>query len=166
MNTIKKTRTTHMIDKSIEVDVPVSVAYDQWTQFETFPQFMSGVKEVKEMGRNIFYWWTSIAGVKRQFRTETVRQIPNNLIAWKSIGGEHHTGEVLFESLTDNRAKVSVKIEWVAVDFTEQAGAVFQFDGMQVVQDLKRFKKLVEAPNAVEKDWRRRIAPNAMPGTS
>jgi len=98
------------IQQSVDVDVPVSVAYNQWTQFESFPQFMSGVESITQIDDTRNRWVTNIAGVKREFDTEITEQHPDERIAWRSIGGDaEHAGVVTFRRLGDTSTRVMIQ---------------------------------------------------------
>jgi uncharacterized membrane protein len=114
------------IQQSVDVDVPVSVAYNQWTQFESFPQFMSGVESITQLDDTRNHWVTNIAGVEREFDTEITEQHPDERIAWRSAGGD-----------------------------AEHAGVVtFHVDEWQVKRDAKRFKEFIESRGYETGSWR------------
>src|SRR3954469_6217216 len=97
------------IEKSIDVNVPVREAYNQWTQFESFPQFMDGVESIRQLDDRRTHWVTSVAGVRREFDAEIVEQHPDELVAWQSTSGDtRHAGVVTFQPLNDNQTRITV----------------------------------------------------------
>jgi len=140
---------------STEVDVPVRVAYDQWTQFESFPEFLGGVDRVTQLGSTMTHWVVSIGGVKREFDAEIVDQVPDRHVAWRSVDEEVlHRGSVSFTALGADRTRIDLEIEWEPEGFVEQAGAALQLDDLQVKSDLKRFKEFIERRGAETGAWR------------
>jgi uncharacterized membrane protein len=144
-NTDQTTTAANTVDRSIEVDVPVAVVYNQWSDFESFPHFMNGVEEVVQTDETHTRWRISIAGVKREFEAVTTDLVPNERIAWNSIDGESHSGKVLFHSIDANRTRIEVEMGWNPQGVTEKLGAALQLDDIQVNQDLKNFKELIES---------------------
>ncbi len=143
------------VQKSIDVDVPVSTAYNQWTQFETFPQFMSGVESVTQIDDTHLHWVTDIAGVEREFDAEITEQHPDERVAWHSIGGDTtHAGVVTFHRLDDTTSRVMVQIDWQPSGLVEKVGSAINVDDRQVERDLQRFKELVEAAGHETGAWR------------
>jgi uncharacterized membrane protein len=105
-----------------EVDVPVRVAYDQWTQFESFPHFMSGVESVRQVDDTTTHWVVSIAGVKREFDADISDQVPDDHVAWRSTSAEvHHRGRVDFRPVSSDRTRIDLTIEWQPEGFVEKA---------------------------------------------
>ncbi len=133
------------VEESIDVDVPVGIAYAQWTQFESFPQFMGGVETITQVDDTHNHWVTSVGGVKREFDTQITEQHPDERVAWKSTDGTTHAGVVTFHKLDSTKSRVMVQLDWAPEGFVEKVGAVVGVDDRQVTSDLKRFKKLVES---------------------
>ena len=142
------------VEQSIDVDVPVSTAYNQWTQFESFPHFMGGVESVTQVTDTLTHWKTKIAGVEREFDAEISEQHPDERVAWHSIDGKTHAGVVTFHRLSDTSTRVMVQIDWETESLLEKAGAVVGADDHQVKADLKRFKEYIEARGAESGAWR------------
>jgi uncharacterized membrane protein len=142
------------VEETVDVDVPVSTAYNQWTQFESFPEFMSGVESVTQLTDTTSHWVTKIAGVKREFDTEIVEQEPDERIAWRSVDGKSHAGVVTFTPLDANHTRVTVRFEWAPETFAEKAGAALNIDDLQVKADLQKFKKFIESRGAETGAWR------------
>jgi uncharacterized membrane protein len=142
------------IEKSIDVDVPITTAYNQWTQFETFPQFMSGVDSITQIDDEHLHWKVSVGGVDREFDAEITEQHPDERIAWKSTGGPEHAGVVSFYRVADDQTRVTLQLDWEPEGFVEKAGALLQVDDIQVGNDLKKFKELIESQGAETGAWR------------
>src|SRR4051812_38717089 len=142
------------VTESVDVGVPVSTAYNQWTQFETFPQFMGGVDEIRQLDDTHQHWRTSIGGVSREFDTEITEQHPDERVAWKSTDGTTHAGVVTFHRLSDTTTRVTVQLDWTAEGVVEKAGALVGVDDRQVDSDLKRFKDYIEGQGQADGAWR------------
>ncbi|WP_199423487.1 SRPBCC family protein [Actinotalea solisilvae] len=142
------------IEQSIDVDVPVTTVYNQWTQFESFPQFMGGVESITQLDDTRTHWRTKIGGVEREFDAEITEQHPDERVAWKSVDGKTHAGVVTFHRLSDTTTRIMVQIDWAAESLTEKVGAVVGVDDAQVKGDLKRFKEFIEARGTETGAWR------------
>ena len=143
------------ITADTEVDVPVRVAYDQWTQFESFPHFMSGVESVRQLDDTTTHWVVSIAGVKREFDADVSDQVPDDHVAWRSTTAEvQHRGRVDFRPGANGGTRIDLTIEWEPEGFVEKAGAALQLDDLQVKRDLHRFKEYIEKRDVPEGAWR------------
>jgi uncharacterized membrane protein len=128
------------VQESVDVDVPIRVAYDQWTQFESFPQFMGGVESITQIDDTHVHWVTNIDGVKREFDTEITEQHPEERVAWASTGGDtKQAGVVTFHRLDDAKTRVMIQIDWDPEGLLEKAGAALGFDDRQVKADAKKF---------------------------
>jgi uncharacterized membrane protein len=110
-------------EQSINVNVPVRTAYDQWTQFEMFPYFMDGVKAVKQLSDTRLRWQTEIAGHEQEWDAEITEQTPDQRIAWKSTSGAKHAGVVTFHRLDDNLTRVMLQVDYDPAGFIENVGA-------------------------------------------
>lgn len=143
------------IQQSIDVEVPVRTAYNQWTQFESFPQFMSGVESITQLDDKRLHWVTSIAGVEREFDAEITEQHPDERVAWASTGGEaKHAGVVTFHRLDDAKSRVMVQIDWEPSGLVEKVGAAVNVDDHRVKGDLERFKEFIEGRGQESGAWR------------
>jgi uncharacterized membrane protein len=142
------------IRESIEVDVPVQTAYNQWTQFEEFPQFMEGVESVKQLDDTHLLWNAEIGGKRREWRAEIVEQVPDKKIAWRAENDDGPNGVVEFEPLGQDKTLVNVEIAYEAEGLTEQLGSKVGFDSRQVKNDLERFKNLIESRGVESGAWR------------
>jgi len=142
------------VEETVDVAVPVRTAYDQWTQFESFPEFMSGVESVTQLTDTTNHWVTRVGGVEREFDTEIVEQRPDERIAWRSVDGKSHAGVVSFSRLDDGTTRVSVRFEWAPETFAEKAGAALKIDEMQVKADMRKFKDFIESRGTETGGWR------------
>jgi uncharacterized membrane protein len=142
------------VTESVDVDVDVSTAYNQWTQFESFPQFMSGVDAIEQVDDTRTRWTTSVAGVTREFDAEITEQHPDERVAWKSTDGTTHAGVVTFHRLGDQQTRVTAQIDWEPEGLAEKAGAAVGVDDLQVKGDLARFKEFIEDRGAETGAWR------------
>ncbi|MFE2547510.1 SRPBCC family protein [Streptomyces sp. NPDC059355] len=130
---------------SIEVNVPIRMAYDQWTQFETFPEFMDGVERIEQRTNTLTHWVTKIDGVEREFDAEITEQIPDIKVAWVSVGGEtEQSGLVTFQPIDPSRTQVTLMMDFDPEAMAENIGDKFGFVDRQVKGDLQRFKHLIE----------------------
>jgi uncharacterized membrane protein len=136
------------IEKSIEVNVPVYTAYSQWTHFEEFPQFMEGVKEVKQLDVKRLHWKTEIAGQDKEWDAEITEQIADQRLAWTSRGGAIKGWVATFDQLSDARSKVMLQLEYDPQGFVETIGDALGVVSSRVQGDLERFKEFIE------KRWR------------
>ena len=135
---------SHVIE-SVDVAVPVSTAYNQWTQFEEFPKFMGGVEQVQQLDDTHLRWAAEIAGKREEWDAEITEQRPDERIAWQATGGKGNAGVVTFEPMSDGETRVTVQLDWEPEGVTENLGAAIGMDDRQVSKDLARFKDLIEA---------------------
>jgi uncharacterized membrane protein len=137
----------------------VSITYNQWTQFESFPQFLDFVESVHQIDDTHTHWKVKIAGVEREFDAEITEQHPDERVAWNSVGGqENHAGVVTFHKLSDSTSRVTVQLDWEAEGFLEKVGAVFGVDDHAIKKDLANFKKFIENPANQGDGWRGNVA--------
>ncbi|WP_055588924.1 SRPBCC family protein [Peterkaempfera griseoplana] len=149
------------IQKSIDVDVPLHSVYNQWTQFEDFPSFMEGVEEVTQIDERHNHWRTNAAGMSREFETEIVDQLPDERVAWRTVGGEvQQMGVVTFQKLDENHTRVNLVIDFEPGGITEKAGDMLGIVDRRVKGDLSRFKGFIEARGNETGGWRGRISPS------
>jgi ribosome-associated toxin RatA of RatAB toxin-antitoxin module len=142
------------IERSIDVRVPVRTAYDQWTQFETFPQFMEGVEHISQTDDVHTHWRTNIAGVKREFDAEITEQRPDERVAWKSTDGENQAGVVTFHRLDDETTRIMLQLEFHPEGAVEKAGDALGLVSHRVKGDLERFKTFIEQRGDATGTWR------------
>jgi uncharacterized membrane protein len=147
------------VEQSIDVDVPVSSAYNQWTQFETFPEFMEGVERIDQVSPTLTHWVTEIAGQKREFDAEITEQHPDQRVAWKSTDGTSNAGVVTFHRLDEARTRIMVQMDYQPDGLVEQAGDKLGFVERRVRGDLERFKTFIESRGGDETGaWRGDVA--------
>lgn len=151
------------------IDAPVRRVYDQWTQFEEFPHFMSAVRSVQQLDDTHTRWDVEIGGVRRQFDATITEQIPDRKIRWESAGEKAHVGEVEFEPEGDG-TRVDLSMSWAPEGFVEKVGAVLNLDEMAAERDLAMFATFIADRPAPTGAWRGRVAdepsaPSALPGT-
>lgn len=144
-------------EKSIDVNVPVSVAYNQWTQFEEFPQFMEGVKEVKQQGDKLQHWKANIGGKEKEWDAEITEQLPDQVVAWRSTTGAPNSGRVRFEKLGANQTRVHLTMEYEPEGVIENVGDALGLVGARVEGDLRRFKSFIESRGSATGAWRGEI---------
>jgi uncharacterized membrane protein len=143
------------VEATVEVLAPISMAYNQWTQFESFPQFMNGVEEVRQLDDLHNHWVVKVGGVRREFDTEITEQRPDERISWQTVGGEvQQAGNVTFERLDDAHTRVTVQLEWEPQGLAEKAGSTVGVDDRQVKADAERFKEFIEQRNTETGAWR------------
>ena len=147
------------IQESITVDVPLSTAYDQWTQFEDFPRFMEGVESVKQLDDRHLHWCANIGGMKVEWSAEIVEQVPDHRIIWRSTSGSRNAGTVWFERLSDRQTSVTLEVEYEPEGVFENMGDALGVVRRRVKGDLERFKEFIEKRGVETGAWRGRIPP-------
>jgi hypothetical protein len=156
---------TTKVEKSIQVDVPVSTAYNQWTQFEDFPYFMGGVKEVHQHDDQRLHWTAEIAGVRREWEATILEQVPDQKIAWAATEGATNAGAVRFEPVGAGSTLVYLSLEYEPEGVVEQVGDKLGIVERRVTSDLERFKALVESEGYASGAWRGSINEHLDVGT-
>ena len=146
------------------MNVPLSQAYNQWTQFEDFPHFMSGVDSVRQLDDTTVHFKTSIAGVKREYDARITVQQPDQRVTWESLDEPRNAGTVWFEALNPTETRVSVELAWEPDSAVEKLGAAVGLDSHQVASDLKRFKKFIEEREVETGAWRERVSGSEVSG--
>ena len=145
------------VKKDIVVNVPVRTAYDQWTQFESFPQFMDGVKEVVQLDEKTLRWHAEIAGKDEEWEAKITEQTPDQVIAWRSTTGAMNAGSVWFAPEADGKTRVTLELSYEPKGATEKAGDALGFVDRRVDGDLKKFKDFIESRGAPTGAWRGEI---------
>jgi uncharacterized membrane protein len=145
------------VRESIEVNVPISTAYNQWTQFEEFPQFMQGVERVRQLDDKTLEWHASIAGNDETWTAEIVEQKPDECVMWRSTSGVRQTGDVDFERIDENRTRVTLTMDWEPESAVQSVGDALGFDDRRVKGDLERFKEFIESRGQETGGWRGEI---------
>jgi uncharacterized membrane protein len=140
--------------KHVDVAVPVSVAYNQWTQFEDFPHFMEGVKEVTQLDDKRLHWRAEIGGKDEEWDAEITEQVPDQRIAWRSTSGAKNAGVVTFHRLADNKSRVTLQMDYEPEGVTENVGAALGVVNRRVEGDLERFKEFIESRGRETGAWR------------
>jgi len=142
------------ITQSVDVHAPVRRAYNQWTQFESFPAFMDGVERVRQLSPTMTHWEVDIGGVRREFDAEITEQHPDERVAWKSVEGPEHGGVVTFHRIDDHTTRVNLQMEYHPDTVTEKIGAAVGAVGVRVHADLNRFKHFIEDRDQETGAWR------------
>jgi uncharacterized membrane protein len=142
------------IQESIEVDVPLTTAYNQWTQFEEFPRFMEGVESIEQLDDRRLHWVAAHGGKRHEWDAEIVEQTPDTRIAWRDVKGKMNAGEVTFERLGEARTRVDVNMDWEPEGVKEEIGSLLGFDKRRVKADLARFKSFIEERGRETGAWR------------
>ena len=145
------------IIESIEVDVPIRVAYDQWTQFESFPEFMEGVDRVVQLDDRTLEWTATIAGKTKHWRAEIIEQVPDRVVSWRSTDGAQNDGHVQFESVAPDRTGITVQLDVEPEGLVEKAGDALGIVERRVRGDLERFREFVEGRGEATGAWRGRV---------
>ena len=142
------------ITEAVDVSVPVTTAYNQWTQFEEFPRFMEGVDEIRQIDPTHVHWVVSIAGVKREFDATITEQHPDERVAWKSDDGPHHAGVITFHRLDDDKTRVTAQMDVDPDGFVENVADKLGLLGKRVKGDMARFKEFIESRGTETDAWR------------
>jgi uncharacterized membrane protein len=142
------------IEQSIDVNVPVHTAYNQWTQFEEFPQFMEGVEEVRQLDERRLHWRANIGGRVEEWDAVITEQHPDERIAWKNTTGAANAGVVTFHRLADNKTRIMLQMEYDPQGVVENLGDMLGMVSRRVANDLERFKEFIEARGHETGAWR------------
>ncbi|RFA19831.1 SRPBCC family protein [Subtercola boreus] len=141
--------------ETVDVNVPVTVAYNQWTQFEEFPKFLDEVESIKQETETLTVWKVKVGPVEKTFEANITEQHPDERVAWTSTGGEvDHAGVVTFHKLSDDETRVTVQLDWEAQGFLEKLGGALGADNHAVKKDLKNFKEYIEKKGSADGAWR------------
>jgi uncharacterized membrane protein len=143
------------IEESVEVGVPVTTAYNQWTQFESFPDFMEGVRSVEQRTPTLTHWVTEVGGMTREFEAEITEQIPDERITWASVGGQaYQAGAVSFLALDPVTTRIMLQLDFHPDGIAETVGDKLGFVRKRAQGDLVRFKEYIEARGSATGAWR------------
>lgn len=145
------------VEKSIDVEVPIRTAYDQWTQFSSFPRFMEGVDRVDQLTDTRTHWVTSIGGVSREFDAEITQQVPDQRLAWTSLDGPKQAGMVSFHAIHEGCTEVRLHLEYEPDGLLETAGDKLGLLARRIEGDLGRFKQFIESRGRAEGAWRGQV---------
>jgi len=146
------------IEKSVEVDVPVRTAYNQWTQFEDFPQFMAGVETVKQIDDTHLHWVADIGGIHREWDSEITEQTPDQRIAWTATDGTENAGVVTFHRIAEGKTKVMLQMTVDGDGLIEKIGEKLGVIKSQVEADMDRFKTMMESRGNETGAWRGEVS--------
>ena len=142
------------IEQSIEVNVPLQTAYNQWTQFEDFPRFMEGVEEIRQLDDTHLHWVAEVGGQRHEWDAEVTEQKPDERVAWKNTDGKENAGVVTFHRLDEDKTRIMVQLDWLPEGIVEKVGDAIGASDRRVKGDLERFKELVESRGAESGGWR------------
>ena len=143
------------IIETVDVNVPVTVAYNQWTQFESFPHFLDEVVSITQIDDTHNHWVVNVGGAEREFDAEITEQHPDERVAWRSVGGEtEHAGVVTFHKLDENTTRVTAQIDWDPQGLLEKLGSLVGAGSHAVKKDLDNFKKFIEGRGGETGAWR------------
>ncbi len=148
------------ITRSIDVEVPVRTAYDQWTQFEEFPAFMKDVERIEQLDDTTLRWHVKIAGIERSFETKITEQTPDQRIAWTTEPGSDtwHAGAVTFHRLDDGLSRVTLQMDLEPEGVVEKVGAALGITEANIQRDLENFKEFIESRGEETGAWRGEVS--------
>jgi uncharacterized membrane protein len=142
------------IQESIDVQAPLSTVYNQWTQFEEFPQFMEGVKSVTQLDDTSLRWVAEVAGKEKDWIAEITEQAPDLRVAWRAMSGAENAGVVTFHRIDDDTTRVTLQMDVDPEGIVETAGTALGFLERRVKGDLERFKEFIESRGSETGAWR------------
>ncbi|HEX6580968.1 MAG TPA: SRPBCC family protein [Actinomycetota bacterium] len=153
-------RPMETLEESIEVEAPVTAAYNQWTQFEEFPRFMEGVESVTQLDDKRVHWVAEVAGKRKEWDAEITRQVPDREIDWVGLGDPDNRGRVVFESLDGDTSKVTMMLDYDPEGIVEEIGDALGLVKRRVRGDMERFKEFIEVRGQETGGWRGQIGAN------
>ena len=142
------------MEKTFEIGVPVRAAYNQWTQFEEFPQFMDGIEEVRQLDDTHLHWRASVAGTQKEWDAEITEQVPDKVIAWRSTSGAPNSGVVRFEPLGADRTRIALSMEYEPETAVEKAGDKMGIPSRKIDKTVDDFKEFIEKRGRETGGWR------------
>src|SRR4051794_10400069 len=142
------------IEQSIEVQVPLKTAYNQWTQFEEFPKFMDGVEQVRQLDDTHLQWVAEFGGQRHEWLAEVTEQKPDERVAWRNTDGKENAGVVTFHRVDDDKTKIMVQMDFVPEGVVEKVGDKLGAPDRRVKGDLERFKEFIESRPQATGAWR------------
>jgi len=145
---------TTTVEQSIDVAVPVSIVYNQWTEFESFPQFMEGVDEVRQLDDTHLHWRASFGGSEHEWDAVITEQHPDERVAWRNTSGKDNAGVVTFHKLDDTHTRIMVQLDFVPEGIKEKLGSALGAPNRRVEGDLERFKEFIESRGHETGAWR------------
>ena len=146
------------IVETIEVNVPLRTAYNQWTQFEEFPQFMASVHEIKQLDDKHLHWKANVAGEEKEWDAEITEQIPDQRIAWRSTSGVPNAGVVTFHKISDDVTRIALQMDYQPEGAVEKIADAFGAVRLETRSNLQRFKELLEKRGKETGAWRGSIS--------
>ena len=132
------------VEETVDIDREPAAVYERWARFESFPEFMEGIKEVRRLDEDHFHWVAEIAGRQKEWDAEATQRISGKAIAWESTGGAPVAGTVVFDALERGRTRVTLQLRYEPADWTEQVSEVLGIVQARVRSDLDRFRALME----------------------
>jgi hemerythrin superfamily protein/carbon monoxide dehydrogenase subunit G len=156
---------TTTVERTVTVEVPVRTAYNQWTQFEEFPQFMGGVQEVTQVDDTTLHWVAEIGGVRREWEAAVLEQVPDTKVAWAATQGATNAGAVHFAPSGPDHTVVTLHLEFEPEGLVEKAGDTLGIVERQAEADLQRFKAFIEQRGAETGSWRGQVNEDLDVGT-
>jgi uncharacterized membrane protein len=151
--------TTRLVEETIDLNVPVSTAYNQWTQFEEFPRFMATVQEVTQLDDRRLHWRARVAGKIEEWESEITEQVPDQTIAWRSTNGPGNAGLVTFDKIGENKSRVKLQMWYDPETTGQKVGSALGGVKLTAKGNLKRFKQLVEKRGVETGAWRGELSP-------
>jgi uncharacterized membrane protein len=142
------------VEESVEINVPVGTAYNQWTQFEEFPKFMKGVREVRQLDPTHLHWRAVVGGKEQEWDSEITEQIPDTRIAWHSTSGAKNAGVVTFHKISDSATKVMLQMNYEPHDAIEGIGDLLGLVKIETRTNLRCFKEFLEGRGKETGAWR------------
>jgi uncharacterized membrane protein len=158
----KKTTKVTTIIESIDVGVPIEVAYNQWTQFQDFSGFMKKVERVEQKSDEKLDFKAKILWSHRTWEASILEQVPDEKIVWRSKGEKGHVdGTVTFHELAPNLTRILVVLEYYPQGLFERVGNIWRAQGRRARVEMKQFQRHVMTqvilnPDDVE-GWRGEI---------
>ena len=146
------------IEQSIEIDAPISTVYNQWTQFEEFPQFMDGVDEVRQLDDTHLHWVASFGGTRHEWDAQITEQRPDERVAWRNTDGKDNAGVVTFHKIDDHTTRVMVQMDFVPEGIKEKIGDALGAPERRVKGDLETFKEMIESRGTETGAWRGEVS--------
>ncbi|QXE36776.1 SRPBCC family protein [Streptomyces sp. GMY02] len=146
-----------IIEKSIDIDVPVRTAYNQWTQFESFPRFLEGVESIQQPQRALTHWIARVGAVTREFDAEIVEQHPDDRLSWLMLTEPRHKGTVTFESLDSGRTRVNLRLDLTPCGVVHKTGSALNLAQRRVDRGMESFKEFIEVQGRETGSWRGEI---------
>jgi uncharacterized membrane protein len=145
------------VQEYVDVGVDLQTAYDQFTQFEDWPEFMHRVERIEQRDDSTLMWHENVWGVRRSWEAEITDQTPCERIAWRSNGGPQTIGVVTFHRLSDRLTRIYITMDFQPKGLFEKAASGMRISRRALRSDLMRFKAFVELKDEATGAWRGRI---------